>query len=68
MGVTEAPLIMTDAPLFMEWLPMSGMDPPMIVRMGRVDPLVEPLYLPHPPAPGPALHRLAFKVKWYMFV
>ena len=54
MGVIEAPLIM-------ELLAMSGMDPPMIMRG-------EPLHLPHPPSPGPALHRLAFKVKWYMFV
>ena len=60
MGVTEAPLFMDP--------PMIRMDPPMIVRMDRVDPLVEPLYLPHPPAPGPALHHLVFKVKWYMFV
>ena len=59
---------MTVAPLFMEGLTMSGMDPPTIVMMGRVDPLVEALYLPYPAAPGPELHRLAFKVKWYMFV
>ena len=51
---------MTVAPLFMEGLTMSGMDPPTIVKMGRVD--------PYPAALGPALHHLAFKVKWYMFV
>ena len=74
MGMTEAPQIMeqapmgmTEAPLFMEWLPMCRMDPPMIVRMGRIDPLEGPLYLPHQPAPDPALHRLAFNMKWYIF-
>ena len=45
---------MTEAPLFMEGLTMSGMDPPTIVTMGRVDPLVEALYLPYPAAPGQA--------------
>ena len=61
MGMTEAPLMgMKEAPLFMEGLTMSGMDPPTIVRMGRVD--------PYPAALGPTLHRRAFKVKRYMFV
>ena len=48
MGVTDPQVNpqmgVIEAPLFMERLPMRGMD--------------------HPPAPGPALHRLAFKMKW----